>query len=396
MIRNIIYHHRTQGYGAEGIHIKSIVEAFRILGLQVTIVSPPGVDPIKTAGEYLYNDKKDIWNKLWKLISKNMPQIIFEIFEVIYNFTVRAKLIQQINSEPNTLLFERYAFFMWIGSSVAKKNGIKYFLEVNEISSLQRARPLLLRNLASKIEQKVFQKADVIFVVSSLLKKQIVEMDISSDKILVLPNGVNKDFFDPSINAKNVKEKYSLNDKIAVGFVGWIDPWDNMPWLIKSFKNIVDQNENVVLMIVGDFTGKSEIGRLELERIIKKNKLTNNVILTGGVVRELIPKYIAAMDICLIPDSNPFGSPIVLLEFMSMAKPVIAPDLAPIRDVIQDGFDGIIFKKNNYEDFKKKLMKLVEDKKLRIILGDNARQKILNERTWEANAKAIHNLMVNL
>ena len=45
----VLYHHRTQGRGAEGLHVASIVRALQAQGHQVTVVSPPGIDPLDPA-----------------------------------------------------------------------------------------------------------------------------------------------------------------------------------------------------------------------------------------------------------------------------------------------------------------------------------------------------------
>ena len=47
---NILYHFRTQGTGAEGVHISGIASALEKLGHQVHFSSPTGVDPRLTAG----------------------------------------------------------------------------------------------------------------------------------------------------------------------------------------------------------------------------------------------------------------------------------------------------------------------------------------------------------
>ena len=391
MNKKIIYHHRTQGHGAEGIHITSIIDALRNINFRVKLISPPGIDPYKTAGKYIYSNKKNLINKIWKLVSKKSPQIFFEFFEILYNFTAIPRIIKEINKQQDIILFERYAFFMWCGSKCAKQNNIKYFLEVNEISGIDRARPLILKKIARYIEKKIFASADSIFVVSSFLKNKIIKMGIASDKIVVLPNGVDTSIFYPEISPKEIIEKYKLYDKKIIGFVGWIDPWDNMPWLINAFKKIESLDDNVVLMIVGDFAGKNTAGKDELIELIKKSNLLSKIIFTGKIEREIIPQYIAAMDICLIPDSNPFGSPVVLLEFMAMGKPVVAPILDPITDVIEDEYNGVLFKQRDEEDFKERIMELLSEPELRQKIGKNARAKILNERTWQANAREISN-----
>jgi len=47
----ILYHHRTQGRGAEGLHIASIVRSLRSFGHEVKVLGPPGVDALATAGD---------------------------------------------------------------------------------------------------------------------------------------------------------------------------------------------------------------------------------------------------------------------------------------------------------------------------------------------------------
>ena len=72
--------------------------------------------------------------------------------------------------------------------------------------------------------------------------------------------------------------------------------------------------------------------------------------------RDDVPAYIDAMDICVLPDSNAFGSPIALFEFMAMGKPCVVPDLGPMRDVIEDNATGIMFPHGDYAALEKALL----------------------------------------
>ena len=54
-----IYHHRTMGRSSQAMHIRSLVEALKADGHEVTIVSPPGVDPLKSAGMMPFLRKAD-------------------------------------------------------------------------------------------------------------------------------------------------------------------------------------------------------------------------------------------------------------------------------------------------------------------------------------------------
>ena len=42
---NILFHHRTRGKGAEGVHIRGVTKGLRDLGHNVSILSLPGAEP---------------------------------------------------------------------------------------------------------------------------------------------------------------------------------------------------------------------------------------------------------------------------------------------------------------------------------------------------------------
>jgi glycosyltransferase involved in cell wall biosynthesis len=113
------------------------------------------------------------------------------------------------------------------------------------------------------------------------------------------------------------------------------------------------------------------------------------VIFPGAVPYEQVPEYIAMMDICVIPGSNEYRSPIKLFEYMAMEKPVVAPRLKPIQDVIQDREEGILFSTNDRESLKESLMFLIDCQEKRKIIGQNARNKIIAKHTWRQNAEQI-------
>ena len=88
MALKILYHHRTQGRGAEGLHISRIVLALRELGHEVVVVSPPGIDPMGPQSELpLGKAGARAWGlaSWWKWVGRNLPGFMFEFAEMAYN-----------------------------------------------------------------------------------------------------------------------------------------------------------------------------------------------------------------------------------------------------------------------------------------------------------------------
>jgi glycosyltransferase involved in cell wall biosynthesis len=166
--------------------------------------------------------------------------------------------------------------------------------------------------------------------------------------------------------------------------VGLFYRWDRLDVLIKVAKSIRDRHPDLKVLLVGDGPEmdnlKQTAFRLGMER---------EVILPGPVSRDDVPAYIDAMDICVLPDSNAFGSPIALFEFMAMGKPCVVPDLGPMRDVIDENVTGIMFPHGDYVALEKALLRLVDDSGLREQVGARARQTVFERHTWAANARFV-------
>lgn len=388
----IVYHHRTQGRGAEGVHIREVVKAWRKMGHEVFVVSPPGIDVFKDESKENIGLKSGFLARFWAIFSRYVPQIVFEIMEIFYNFSARRKISKIVDAEKIDFIYERYAFFCWAGVKCAKRNGIPIILEVNEISGIKRVRGQILKNIAKKIEVNNFKQASVIVVVSEFLKQKIAEEGVSSEKIQVVPNGVNPEVFSPDVDASGIIAKYNLVGKVVIGFVGGFVEWHNFELLFESFKEAsAHSSKNLCLLLLGD-------GHLrkELESNVLSLNIANKVIFAGKVSHEEVPAYIKAMDVCVIPQSNEFRSPIKLFEYMIMGKPVVAPKLPPIQMVVKENIEAVLFNSKGRNELAEKISLLSDDEELRSKIGLKAREKVMRYYLWENNADIILNKFVQI
>jgi glycosyltransferase involved in cell wall biosynthesis len=378
----ILYHHRTQGRGAEGVHIRGIVEAFRKLGHEVTVISPPGIDP--TREEKPDAGSKSRLAKMWKWISGHLPEILFELLELAYNFIAYKNIKEAIKKGEIDFIYERYAFFCFAGVHLAKKHNIPITLEVNEISGIKRVRGQMLVSLAKRIEKWIFKKVDTIVTVSTFLKKQIGSRGVDSSKIYVIPNAVNIERFDADTNGIEIRNRFDLNGKTVLGFAGWFAWWDKLELLVAALSEMLKKKVNLHLMLIGDGDKREE---LECEAV--RRGVNNNITFAGKVSRQQMPDFIQAIDICVLPHSNPFGSPVVLFEYMAMGKAVVAPRLGPMEDVITDGINGVLFEPKDENSLRKCLLDLIDDPHKREKIGKEARNNVLSKHLWRHNAERV-------
>jgi glycosyltransferase involved in cell wall biosynthesis len=154
--------------------------------------------------------------------------------------------------------------------------------------------------------------------------------------------------------------------------------------LVEIFARLAARRADIALMLVGD-------GQLRpvLEALVERLGLSGKVILTGGIGHGEVPDYIAAMDICIVPHSNEYRSPIKLFEYMGQARAVLAPRTEPVEMVIRDGETGLLFAPENAAQLEEKLDRLLADESLRQRLGQRARDAVLENHTWDRNAAAV-------
>ncbi|RMH61991.1 MAG: glycosyltransferase family 1 protein [Calditrichaeota bacterium] len=373
----ILYHHRTLGDGAEGIHIQSIVNCLKQQGHEVRVVSLVGE---KTEFRTSQEARESKWDKIKSII----PQPVYELAEIAYNVKGKAMLMKAIREFKPDIIYDRYAHFSFSALWAAKKSGLPLILEVNSPYSIQKRQweKLYFPGLSKMGEQKIFEAAPRIIVVSTPLKQIIADYGVDTSKVTVLPNGTDPDRFDPKLDATPLKKELGLEGKTILGFVGILRSWHNIDKLINILEEIDLEKHNAAMVFLGDGPSYEEL------TAYNKKKGNEKVILfPGRIPHKDIQRYVAMFDIAISPHATPYSSPMKILEYMAMEKAILAPDMSNIKDLITDGETGLLFTPDNAEALKSRLLTLMNDAELRARLGQKARQAVLERFTWDNNAR---------
>lgn len=384
----ILYHHRTQGRGAEGNHIVSIVTAMRAAGHHVDVLSPPGVDPFNALATVPVDAspvKARGWAALWRAVSLHMPGAIFELAECLYNLPAYFRLRRALRDGRYDLVFERYASYLAAGAFAAKRAGLLFALEINDVSGVaDRVRKQHFPRLCAAVEKRVLARCDLAHAVSSYLADRLVELGVPPAKVVVVPNGFDPSRISLSRGRDAVRAEYGLTDTLVIGFAGWFVPWDRIDFLIEVFATVHARLPKLRLCLVGDGTPAREA----VERL-RGTSLADAVVLTGAVPRQKVYDLIQMFDIGLLPHSNLFGSPVVMFEMMGLGVPLLLPALPPIRDVHADGDTALLFAPLDHEDCSRKLLRLAESVTLRRELAQRAYVRLVETHTWLHTAERI-------
>ncbi len=382
---NILYHFRTRGSGAEAVHIAGIANALESMGHTVFFSSPTGVDPRATAGASPFKDSGRSGGL--GLLSRNCPDFFFEFLELGYNLVSWFRNRRLLQRERFGLIYERHAFFLFATALLAHHARIPLVVEVNELVGDERIRKQpSFSSLVRFCDRITFQRADLIVVVSPHLRRKITAQGIAVDKILVLPNAVNRAEFATLADGGPVRQRWQFDHTVVIGFVGWFVAWHRLEGLLAAVAALSPQYPQIRLLLIGE-----GVLRESLTNAAQRLGIADKLVFTGAVPHAEIPAHIAAMDIAVVPHSNEYRSPIKLFEYLGQGKAVVAPRTEPIEMVLRHGENGVLFDASAAAGLRDALALLVINPELRARLGAQARKDILERHTWEHNTAAVLN-----
>lgn len=226
---------------------------------------------------------------------------------------------------------------------------------------------ILTRLVSYPLLKKLLKKSDSVVTVSEPVCQEIQEF-YGYNNVKIFYNGVDEGKFHPD----KLKENYIL-------YVGRLSYGKGIFDLLKAIEKLKDENLSLLIVGEGELTDN-------IKNYIKKKGLEEKTILMGHVdSKELVKVYQKAL-IFAFP-SHYEGFPTVVLEAMSSALPVLLSDIPAHKSIIQDGKDGMFFKKGDYSDMAEKLRIMLDNEDLRDTLGENARKTVLKRYTWDKISK---------
>jgi glycosyltransferase involved in cell wall biosynthesis len=165
----------------------------------------------------------------------------------------------------------------------------------------------------------------------------------------------------------------------VVGLVGRLQPWKGQDRLLHAQAILRARGQEIHTVLVGgDAYGLSTEYANALPALASRLGLSEAVTMTGQVADP--GRYIEQMDILVnASDPEPFG--IVLLEAMARGVAVVAVDSGGPAEFIEDGVSGVLARSGDPEALADALAPLLDSAELRRAIGENARERFMQEYT---------------
>ncbi|WP_323096032.1 glycosyltransferase family 4 protein [Intrasporangium sp. YIM S08009] len=241
-------------------------------------------------------------------------------------------------------------------------------------------------------ETRCLHLASAVVTLSQTMRADIVARGVDADRVHVVGNCVPDAYLTDPTHGDAVRSRLGVHrDAVVVGTVTTLNDYEGVDVLVEAAGLLDDPR--VVVLVVGDGPARDRLASRANE--LSRKGTRTRVILTGRVPHARSRDHHAAVDVfCLPRRSTPVTRlvpPLKPVEAMALARPVVASDLPPLRELV--GTDrGRIVPAGDATALADAIRRLADDPDLRRRLGRAARDHVAAERTWSAAARTYQHL----
>lgn len=363
------------------VHAMSVANALAEHGCDVHMILPSNgdVEHLKIFGDLVQLFPKF---RVKKVPFKNSITGLLHAFSIIKH--IRKHKIDVVYSRAHILSFFTLMCVRVFTKTtiVSEHNGDFY----DEVCATGHNR--LLAILAQSFQIIDMNMAHLVRVVTPGMKKVFISYGIQLNKIFVVGNGTNTNFFKP-IPRDEVMKKLQLDgSKIYVGFMGNLVVWQGVGWVLKNISTLIKTHQNLCFIIAGGGPLLSH-----LKYLANQMGIANHILFYGNVDYHDAPWVINAFDIALAPfmkgRNERIGlSPLKIRDYAACGCPVLAARIQGIDDHHEES--GIeLFEPEDEKDFLKKLESLLDHQEVLKVMSEKARDFAEKNYDWNIIAQQI-------
>ncbi len=210
----------------------------------------------------------------------------------------------------------------------------------------------------------------------------------------VVYDGLDLDAFCVARSRAEVRREFGIDDDASVAaVVGNIQPWKGQHVLLEAHAALAREGRKFTTLVVGGVHRSGEAYAQELRAYVRDAGISDSVVFTGP--RQDVADLMNAADIvvhCSVR-AEPFGR--VIIEGMSVGRPVVATCAGGVPEFVRDGVDGVLVEPGNSRDLAASISRILDDADYAASLSQAAKAKAA-EFSVKAHVDAIYQVYQEL
>ena len=207
----------TRSGGSVG-HVRGVIDGFRRVGIAMDVIATDALSGVPA------DERFHLCRPVYAA-GRNIPCVP----ELAYNDQLIDFAERGWAAWRPDFIYQRLSLCNFAGAELRRRRRVPYVCEYNgSIAWMARhwdKRPLLLERTALAIEDAALACADLVVAVSAASRRELIDRGVSADRILVNPNGVDPDSYQPAIDGGRIRAQYGIGDEVVIGFIGTFGKW---------------------------------------------------------------------------------------------------------------------------------------------------------------------------
>ena len=227
------------------------------------------------------------------------------------------------------------------------------------------------KQFIDRLKRSALLRADGVVTVSLFTRDLALGLGVSTEKIIVINNGVDVERFTPGPKDLGIERRFGLVGKTVLLCLARLDERKGQDSLIKAMPLILEAVPDTVLLIVG---GGSDGDRLR--SLAAASAVSESIVFAGVASDEERLLYYRTADVFAMPnrelesgDTEGFG--LVFLEAGACGKPVIGGNAGGVPDAILNEVTGLLVDGSSTAEIGTACIRLLSDRSLARRLGEN-------------------------
>lgn len=362
---------------------RRLAHGITALGHEVAIVAPG-----RTHQNYLEDDPP---TKIYRLKASSF------LFSPRYKVSYWPKRqVRKVIDEFKPDVINIHNFY-WIGIAAikyAKKKGIKvvatnHFMPENAFLNMPLGKVFkrMLIKITWKFLVKYHNMADYVTSPTPTADKLLRDHGLKVSSVAI-SNGIDTNKFKAGLDANTVRQKYNVPLEPVIIYLGRVDGEKRLDILLEGFAMYKKKSPGQYghLLIVGD-----GVKRHELKELAHKLGIPEHVTFAGFIPEDEKPLVYNLASVFAITSPAELQS-IVTLEAMASSLPIVAVDVAALKELVHDGENGYLVPFENTHALAEKLQKILENPELAKKFGQESRKIVVEYHSTEKTFELYNNI----
>lgn len=289
-------------------------------------------------------------------------------------------------------------FLGWSGYILSKLKGAKFIFNVSDLWPESAIKLDMLHNklfikLSVWLEEFCYRKAAAVTGQTQGIVDNIVQRGFSKDKVHLITNGVNTEFYKKENYDEEFRKTICDKDDFVLCYAGIHGLAQGLEVIIEAM-DILKEYDKIKFVFIGDGPEKQKLIKMKADRNLK------NITFLPLQPKSNMPKIIASMDSTIIPlkklELFKGALPSKMFEALSAEIPIILSAEGEAERLINNAQAGIVVEPENPNKIAEAILKLYNNVEYRKTLGENGRKYVKENYSRESISRKLEKILIDL